>query len=325
MTQRVGPAKRPLVGAQISTAGGFAPVPERAVAIGAEVVQIFSSNPRMWPIGSPDPEGFVALAAGLRKRRLPLFFHTVYLINLASPDEHLRLRSIGALSHSLVTGALAGAAGVVTHVGSHKGEGFGSAIERVVDSISMAGEAARASLAEQGLKPLLPPLLLETSVGAGTTVGSSLEELAALVSMFAPRPQPAGQQPSGPRPPDVGLCLDTAHMFAAGYPVHQAEGLDSLVNDLRRRDLLARVSLVHLNDSSAPFASNRDRHENPGEGQIGYEGLARVVRHRALAQVPFVLEVPGADGHGPDAANVAVVKSMREGAPRPPGALARGA
>jgi deoxyribonuclease-4 len=319
MTERVGKAK-PLVGAQISTAGGFDPVPERAVAIGAEVVQLFSSNPRMWQARSPGPEDCAALAAGLRKHRLPLFFHTIYLINLASPDEQLRLRSSAALSHSLVTGALAGAAGVVTHVGSHKGDGFGSAVERVVDCIRMAGELARASLTEQGHGPLLPSLLLETGAGAGTIVGSRLEELAALVDALASRPQL-----SRPHTPDIGLCLDTAHMFAAGYPLHEGKGLDSLVDELRGRDLLARVALIHLNDSAAPFASNRDRHENPGDGYLGYDGLARVVRHEALAQIPFVLEVPGADGRGPDAANVALVKSMREEAPSPPGAPAPGA
>jgi len=90
------------------------------------------------------------------------------------------------------------------------------------------------------------------------------------------------------------------------------------VSGLRDRGLLDRVRLIHLNDSASPFASNRDLHENPGDGLLGYTGLSRVVRHEALAHIPFVLEVPGADGHGPDATDIAVVKSMREGAARPP-------
>ncbi len=109
----------------------------------------------------------------------------------------------------------------------------------------------------------------------------------------------SGRTQSSQRPFETGLCLDTAHMFAAGYPLHEAEGLDSLMEESSSRGLLSRTGLMHLNDSSAPFASNRDRHENPGDGQIGYEGLARVVRHPALAQIPFVLETPGARATDP--------------------------
>lgn len=304
------------------------------MAIGAEAVQIFSSNPRIWQPRSVEAEEMTALVAGLRKHRLPLFFHTIYLINLASPDESLRLRSVRSLSHALVSGALAGAAGVVTHVGSHKGEGFEAALDLVADAVRAAGEAARGSLAAQGHQPVLPPLLLETGAGAGTIVGGRLEELAALLAALRPgagspgrkssQADPPGADPPGAGPLDIGLCLDTAHMFAAGYAVHEAAGLEVLIDELRRRELLRKVGLIHLNDSTAPFASNQDRHANPGEGQIGYEGLARVVTHPALARIPFVLEVPGSEGHGPDAANVALVKSMRAGAPSPPGAPAPG-
>jgi deoxyribonuclease-4 len=325
----------PLIGAQISTAGGFGAVPERAIAIGAETVQIFSSNPRMWPTKSPDPRELAALAASLGELHLPLFFHTIYLINLASADEQHQRRSSQSLSHALVTGALAGAAGVVTHVGSHGGAGFDNVLPRVVEAVQTAKETARVPLVEMGHESPLPPLLLETGAGAGTIVGSRLEELAALVAALAPRsgqtrPEPVGTEPVEPHPYasrrlEVGLCLDTAHMFAAGYPLHEAEGLDEMVAELSTMGILNETGLIHLNDSSAPFASNRDRHENPGDGQIGYDGLARVVRHPALAGIPFVLEVPGTNGHGPEAAEVELVKSMRAGAPSPRGGPAPGA
>jgi deoxyribonuclease-4 len=300
----------PLIGAQISTAGGFGPVPERAVAIDAETVQIFNSNPRTWRTRLHGPEEIASLTAGLRRRRLPLFFHTIYLINLASPDELLLQRSRQALAEALVTGALAGAAGVVTHVGSHRGEGFENAAARVVDATRTAMETAQGSLEAAGRDRTLPPLLLETSAGSGRMVGGRLQELAALLASL-----PVGS----------GLCLDTAHLFAAGYPVHEADGLEHIIEELREHDLLCKVRLIHLNDSTTPFASRRDRHQNPGEGQIGYDGLARVVRHPALARIPFILEVPGLEGHGPDAASVAVVKSMREGASDPRGAPVLGA
>jgi len=303
-------------------------VPERALAVGAEVVQIFSSNPRTWRARSAGPDEMAALVAGLRRHRLPLFFHTVYLINLASPDESLRQRSAESLAHALATGAQAGAAGVVTHIGSHKGEGFDRVPGRVVAAVRTAEARARALLTALGQAPALPPLLLETGAGTGAVVGGRLEELAVLVEALGSQASPwesAALQPTSASSPEVGLCLDTAHLFAAGYPIHDTAGLDEVIHELREAALLNKVGLVHLNDSAGAFASNRDRHANPGEGLIGYEGLARVVRHPALTHVPFVLETPGADGHGPDLPNVALVKSMRAGAPAPPRGPARAA
>ncbi len=305
---RRGPAPR--IGAQISTAGGFAPVPGRAVAIGAEVVQVFSSNPRTWRSRPHAPEELAAFTAGLRRHDLPLFLHTIYLLNLASPDHELRHRSGEALSEALALGALVAAAGVVTHIGSHRGDGFHAAVPRIRATVLAAADRAGESLAAQGRDEALPPLLLENGAGAGDTLGGRLEELATLLAEL---------------PSSCGVCLDTAHLFAAGYSVHTATGLKQLVKQLRRDGLLEKVSLIHLNDSKTPFASGRDQHENPGDGYIGRSGLARVVRHPAFACIPFVLEVPGGSGHGPDVANVALVKLMREEPEDPPRRPARSA
>ena len=335
----------PLIGAQLSSAGGFPPVPQRAVDVGAEVVQIFNTNPRIWRARVPAPGEIEAFVAGLREHRLRLFFHSTYLINLASPDRELRRRSSEALALALTTGALAGAEAVVTHVGSHRGEAIGEADRRVVTSISEAVTLAERSLAAEpapgavaaaaspgaagapaapgapgllgGAGGALPALLLETGTGAGNTLGGRLEDLATLLSLEESLGL-AGRLP-------LGICIDTAHLFAAGYPVHEQAGLEGLIERLRLLGLLERIGLVHLNDSKTPFGVRRDQHENLGEGLIGYEGLARVVRHPALAHVPFVLEVPGADGHGPDAANLALAKSMRVGAHKPRRPQGRGA
>jgi deoxyribonuclease IV len=290
----------PLVGAQLSTAGGFAPVPQRAGHIGAEAVQIFNTNPRTWRTRIPSPEEVEALRTGLRRRRLRLFFHSIYLINLASPEVGMRSRAVEALAFALTGGAVAGAEAVVTHIGSHRGDGPVEAQARVVDSIGRAFELARCSVDA----PALPTLLLETAAGAGNTLGGRLEELAALLSLG---------DAAGSLGARLGICLDTAHLFAAGYAVHQESGLVELVADLRALGILERIGLVHLNDSRTPLGSKRDYHENLGQGLIGYEGLARVVRHPAFVHLPFVLEVPGADGHGPDAANIKLAKRMRAG------------
>jgi len=308
-------APLPRIGAQLSTAGGFAAVSRRALEVGAEAVQIFNTNPRIWRARVAAPEEIEALAAGLRERRLPLFFHSSYLINLASPDGELRRRSSESLGQALTTAALAGAEAVVTHVGSHRGEDVGRAEQRVVETISGAiawAEAARPG----GQGSPLPALLLETGAGGGNTIGGRLEELASL--LFLEETRGLAEVLA------LGICIDTAHLFAAGYAVQEEAGLEDLITRFRALGLLDRIGLVHLNDSRTPFASRRDHHENLGRGLIGRKGLAGVIRNPALANVPFILEVPGADGHGPDKANVALAKSLRarpgrRGAPGAPG------
>ena len=296
-------ATLPHLGAQLSTAGGFLPVPQRALDIGAEVVQIFNTNPRMWKPRLPAPGELDALAADLREANLRLVFHSTYLINLASPDGELRLRSSEALALALATGALAGAEAVVVHVGSHRGE-VDEAERRVISSIWRAVE-----LAEDRGGAALPALLLETGAGGGNTLGGRLEELQTLLYL-----EEAGGL-AGELP--LGICIDTAHLFASGYPLHEEEGLEQMIGHLRELGLLDRIGLVHLNDSKTAMGGKHDVHENLGDGQLGYEGLGRVVRHPALRGVPFVLETPGYDGHGPDVASMAVARAMRAGAPRP--------
>jgi len=306
----------PRIGAQISTAGGLLDVPQRAAAIGAEVVQIFNSNARMWRTQTRTPDEIEALREGLRVRELPLFLHSIYLINLASEDAQLRRRSIDALADALALARATDAAGLVTHIGSRRLQGFSEAANHIIDCVLTAyashQERAEAlypqqlggrTVAETG-----PALLLETSSGSGTTVGGSFDELESLLEAL---------------PDQCGVCLDTAHLFAAGYPIHTEDGLEETVAELRSRGLLARVALVHLNDSKSEFASNRDRHENLGDGLIGYAALARFVGHPAFRRVPFAMEVPGLEGKGPDMENIRRARSMRPEAPSPPVGPAR--
>lgn len=293
----------PLIGAQIKSAGGFRLVPERAVEIGAEVVQIFNSNARQWRPRPFDPDEIEALKTGLADLGMPLFFHTIYLINLASPDEALRQRSSEALAEALFIGAAAGADGVVVHVGSHRGEGFDAATGWVRATVESAQGLAQERLSGLNSEVPLPCLLLETSAGSANSMGRDLEQMGVLLRSL---------------PGACGLCLDTAHLFAAGHPIHEADGLERFVEELRSRDLLDTIGLIHLNDSRTPFGSGRDHHENLGDGEIGYEALGRVVRHPAFRHRPFVLEVPGLDGHGPDAVSLERVKTIRSAAPSRP-------
>ncbi|NLD44075.1 MAG: TIM barrel protein [Chloroflexi bacterium] len=289
-------------------------------------MQIFNTNSRTWRTQVRTREEMTALVEGLRRHRLPLFLHSIYLINLASADPLLRERSVSALADALVMGAMLGAAGVVTHIGSRHHQSFPDAARLVVSSIAEVIHLADVRLADvrlaaaaataDGLAPTqtgcadspVPALLLESAAGSGTTLGGRLDELAA-IGHAAHRP--------------CGICLDTAHLFAAGYPLHTAAGLDDLVAELRRLGLLDQVRLIHLNDSRTAVGSSSDRHDNLGDGQIGFDGLGRVVRHPAFRKVPFVLEVPGLEKAGPDAVNLARAKSMRQGPAVPPARPAR--
>lgn len=257
-------------------------------------MQFFPSNPRTWrPTGYP-PAHVDAFRGALSAEGLPLFLHTIYLVNAASPDEILRGRSAAAVAHALALGALVGAAGVVTHVGSHKGDGFEAAFRRTVVTLDSARSLALETL--QDPHALLPPLLLESSAGQANSVGKSPAELGRLLSCLA--------EP-------VGVCIDTAHLFVAGYEIHTEEGLEAYLDELDMEVGLQRLGLVHLNDARKPLGSRHDQHENLGHGTMGAEALARIVTHPRLRAVPFVLEVPGFEGHGPDRRNLARAKSWR--------------
>lgn len=292
----------PPIGAQVSAAGGLLRAVERAAAIEAEVVQVFSGNPRQWRAYEYSQEQLTAFGDALRDQNLLLFVHTIYLINVASPDAALRDRSTQALRESLVFAARTGATGVVTHVGSHRGGGFPAALPRIREAVFQAQATATTICGAA----TLPPLLLESSAGGGDSVGRDPEELGLMLAYLAASPTP------------LGVCLDTAHLFAAGHAVHTAEGLEALVTELAASGCLGAVGLIHLNDCRTPFGSHSDRHENLGEGALGTDALTRVVRHPAFHRTPFVLEVPGFEGHGPDTENIRRARAMREGAPCPP-------
>lgn len=277
-------------------AGGLESALSRARRIGAEVAQVFPSNPRQWRRPSLSPESLSCSGDAFRSAGIPLFVHTIYLVNLASPVAALRNRSASALADALVFGALIGSSGVVTHVGSHRGEGFARALAWVQGALTDS-----VSLAQDGLEALssgapLPPVLLESSAGSSATVGGTPEELGRILEGVSCR---------------SGVCLDTAHLFAAGFAVHKATGMEALLRDVARWVGLRRVGLIHLNDSKTELGSRKDRHENLGEGRIGRRGLALWVQRAELEGVPFVLETPGFGKEGPDRKNVTRAKRLR--------------
>ncbi|MFN8188192.1 MAG: deoxyribonuclease IV [Gaiellales bacterium] len=291
-------ASHVLIGGHVSSAGGIQTAVDRAVAIGADALQLFTQSPRMWRPTAHDP---VNLAEFRRCRSEAgigyVLCHALYLINLASPDPELHAKSVKALLATLdVARELEG--DVVFHVGSHQGAGFAAGLERVVPAIAEALEHTGDGTW----------LLLESSAGAGGTIGRSLEELVAIVERLD-------------RHPRLGLCLDTCHLYVSGIDVASRPAVDELLAGVERGVGLDRLRAIHLNDAAAPLGSNRDRHANIGEGTIG-DGLAVMLGHPLLQGTPFLLETPGPEGHGPDAAQIEAARALWRRARRGRGATA---
>ncbi|BCJ36628.1 putative endonuclease 4 [Actinocatenispora thailandica] len=272
-------------GAHVTTGGALATVPYRAAEIGAECVQIFVGNPRGWRFVPPSDQAIEGFRKGCAETGVEPFVHCMYLVNYGTADDALRDRSIAALAETMRVADELGVTGVVTHLGSHKGTGFASVLDRLCDGLSAGLAASRHTL-----------LLPENSAGQGDTVGS-IAELGAIVGRLDDE--------------RVGVCLDTAHLLAAGHEIRTRAGLDALAAEFDAAVGLSRLRVLHLNDSKTDLGSRVDRHQNIGDGCIGTAGFAEFVHHPAFAGLPGVLEVPGLAGKGPDAANLARLRELR--------------
>lgn len=199
------------------------------------------------------------------------FCHATYLINLATDDPVLWEKSCACLEANLAIATGIGAEGLVLHLGSHRGGGLDEAVPRIVDGLHRVLDALPGSC----------PVLMENAAGAGGTVGRSFQELEAVLDAAD----------CGDR---LGVCLDTQHLFASGVPFADLAEADQVLSDLDGTVGLDRLACLHLNDSKVPLGANRDRHENLGHGAIGEPALAALLGHPDLAEVPVILEVPGA-------------------------------
>jgi deoxyribonuclease-4 len=275
------------IGAHVSVTGGIHTAIDRAEAMGAEAVQIFTQSPRTWRPTNHDPANFDRFKERRREVGIgDVFCHALYLVNLASPRDDVYEKSVATLNNTVDVACAIDADGVVFHVGSHLGTGFEPALQRVLPALDQALERCTKTTW----------LLVENAAGAGDTVGRSLEELAAIHERLD-------------RHPHLGICLDSCHLYASGYDATDRGELDRTLDELDRLIGLDRLRVVHVNDSHAPLGSNRDRHANVGEGMMG-EQLGVFVGHPALQGLPALLEVPGKDGRGPDAKEIRKLKKL---------------
>lgn len=276
------------IGAHVSTSGGTQTAIDRAVALGAEAIQVFSGAPQAWK-----RKNYKAEEVTLFKQKSadgdvrPCFIHGLYLVNLASQNPDVLAKSFDALTAEMQAASLIGAKGVIFHLGSHKGAGYDACVDQVIDYCNRVLEAT----------PEDAWLILENSAGMGGAIGSKFAELGKILRSC--------------RSNRVKICLDTQHTFAAGYDLKMRPGLEKALEEFDREIGLAELVAVHANDSKPPLGGGLDRHENIGEGQIGRDGFVNILSHAAFADVPFLLEVPGFENEGPDAKNVEILKELR--------------
>jgi deoxyribonuclease IV len=278
------PADAPHVGIHLGVAGGLLKAARRARQIGATALQIFSDNPTAWrrrPEPPADAAAFVAFCA--RQGIAPVAIHASYLINLAGSAEPFARQSVEGLTYEMQRAPAYGATLVNTHIGSHRGGGSAVGIARLATSLGTV----------LGGSPSGVRLVLENSAGGGDTIGGTIEELARILDATA-----------GDAKERLAFCLDTAHLWGAGYDISTPSGATAVLDRFDELIGLDRLALIHLNDSRSTLGSRGDRHEHLGAGRIGVVGLAAFLRDPRLpGRTTLVMETPGMD-EGFDATNM---------------------
>ncbi len=278
----------PKIGAHVSAAVELSRSVAKAQEIGAECTQIFISPPQQWFQNKHSDQEINDYRLKIKEAGIgPNFIHGTYLINLASTNPVHVQKSIDWLIYALNMAVKLGVQGVIFHPGSHKGAGFETVEKQIVQSLVEILNRVK----DDNIQ-----LILENSAGAGGAVGSSFSEFGKILKTV--------------NDPRLKVCLDTQHAFAAGYDVKTLVGLQDVLEEFDQEIGLQNLVAIHANDSKTEYKSNRDRHENIGEGLIGMEGFENMVNHPKLSNIPFILEVPGFADNGPDKENVTLFKSL---------------
>jgi deoxyribonuclease-4 len=273
-----------LFGAHCS--GGVKKALDNAIEMGADAVQLFVQSPRTWRFPNHDPIDLQAFRSKREEAGIPALVHALYLVNLAAADDAIYSKSVDTMRSTVDAACAIEADAVIFHVGSHLGAGFEAGLERVVPALEQVLERCNERTW----------LLVENSAGAGGTIGRSIDELVAIVDALG-------------RHERLGVCLDSCHLFVSGVDVTDPVVMSALLADVDARIGLDRLRALHANDAKAPLGSNRDRHDNIGAGLIG-EGLGVFLAQPEVQDLPVVLEVPGADGRGPNADEIRKLREL---------------
>ena len=274
-------------GFHISIAGGFSKVVERARKRGCETIQFFSRNPRGWKYKSLDKEDVEEFRSTLKSSDLfPVFLHMPYLPNIASPEPRYHALSIDSMATELERAEQLKAQYVIVHIGHRMDSPEANAIEAVSQGINEALERATNSVV----------VLLENTAGQGSEIGSTFEQIAAIMDRVEDQRR-------------IGVCLDTAHSFEAGYDLSSEDGIERTLESFDRLIGLKRLYVLHLNDSKTILGSRRDRHWHIGKGRIGLEGFRSLINHPSLRHLPGIMETPRKDTVE-DLRNMKVIRSL---------------
>lgn len=282
-------SKIPPLGAHMSIAGGFALAVDRARQIGATALQIFLKNSNQWRAREIPPEEAELFHDQVRQSDLaPPVAHSSYLINLASPAPDTALQSAQALMDELARAQLLGIVGVILHPGAHMKQGEPEGLRKIAEQLNQVLDATKGNPTA---------VYLETTAGQGSCLGYRFEQLAEIIAMVEEKPR-------------VAVCLDTCHVFAAGYDLRTRQGVEATLKQFDETIGLGQLRVIHANDSQKPLGSRRDRHEHIGRGEIGEVGFACLLQDPRLRHIPFILETPKEEGLEEDRMNLATLRRL---------------
>ena len=278
-----------LLGAHMSIRGGVSMAIERARSIQCTAMQIFVKNNMQWfarPLRGDEISAFLDHVQ--RGELLSIFAHANYLINLAATNPQFRTNSIRALSEELTRADQLQLPFLVVHHGAHLGAGEEAGLERIVESIDHVLD---------GLPKIKTRIALETTAGQGSCLGSKFEHLAYIISRVR-------------KPERLCVCLDTAHVFAAGYDIRSDSSVRETFREFDRMIGRNRLVAIHLNDSKTPRGSRVDRHEHIGKGRIGLDAFGFIMRNRRFSKIPKVLETPKGKDLAEDVVNLRALRAL---------------
>ena len=277
-----------ILGAHISGAGKIYQALDAAHKLKCDTLQIFARNPQQWRAGSLDPKDIEEFKLRRKKFHIdPVFIHISYLINLASPNPRLYQGSIRAYISDMQDADKLKADYIVTHMGSHKETSEEEGIKRLITALNKILDETKGSKVG---------ILLENTSGSGSWLGYKFSHQKKIIAGIKEKAR-------------VGLCLDTAHAYLAGYDIATKGGLDKLLAEIDGQVGLKLIKLIHLNDAYGELASHHDRHDHIGRGSIGLEGMKRIINHPKLKNIPMILETPKDDEES-DRLNLALVRKL---------------
>ncbi len=285
------------IGCHISISEGIDNSVIRAGELGCNTMQIFSKNASTWREKILKKDEIDSFRNNLKNSNInPVFIHTSYLINLASPSDELYFKSIDAFIEEMKRAdLLLPVPYLIIHPGAHTGAGEEFGIQRIIRALNIILEKST----DLNLKTII---LLENTAGSGTHLGHTFGQLKRMIEGAKDRKK-------------IGVCFDTCHAFAAGYGLSHRDGIEQTLEEIDKYHGFDRLKVIHLNDSKFPLASRKDRHMHIGKGYIGLEGFKVLVNHKYLKDLPFVLETPKHDEKD-DQRNINLVKSLIEDSER---------